>query len=195
MSDLLHATHLTSAEWEAIDPAELGETEFTLLNAVERLRRIAYHKARIAEVDEQESALAKPFLEEIERIRAWGCDERRAPTNSIAHHESWLRRHYELNPPAKGKTIKLPNGEVSMKDQPPKWTYPNDEDFTKWLAEVRPDLTKTETVTTYDKVALKQNSTVRDGVPFIEVEGGELLMLRGAKVETVPAKFTVKTRD
>jgi hypothetical protein len=194
MSDLLHATRLAAEEESVVAfglvPEDLGETEFTLANAVERLRRIAYHQGRIRDIDAQAHDLVEPLRLEIERIRTWADGERERPLASIAHHESWFRPFYELNPPAKGKTVKLPNGEVSTKEQPAKWEYADESVVTTVLSTYRPELVRVTEVP--DKVALKAVATVQDGKVYIADDAGELHELPIAVVEQ-PARFVVKT--
>jgi hypothetical protein len=196
MSDLLNAAHLAADEAEPAPADDLPPNEFTLTNAVERLRRIAYHQGRIRDIDAQLFDLVEPLRMELERLTTWAEDAQKTPEASIAHHESWLRRYYELNPPTKGLAVKLPNGTLQQPKPKPKWKYPDDERaFAKWLAQYRGDLTKTETVTTFDKVLLKQTvgEHIIDGVPHIDVGDGELVPLEGTRVEFEPAKFVVKT--
>jgi hypothetical protein len=197
MSDLLNATHLAAAEAELTPADDLPPNEFTLANAVERLRRIAYHKARVEDIAAQANLLIAPLHQEATRITDWMEKEMESPLASVAHHESWLRRYYELNPPAKGLTVKLPNGTLQQPKPKPKWTYPaDDRDFAVFLSFVRPDLTTTKTVTTFDKVALKQavdEKHIIGGVPHVMTNGGELVPLEDVRVEYEPAKFVVKT--
>lgn len=201
MSDLLTASHL-AAEEEAVVafglvPEDLGETEFTLPNAVERLRRIAYHEKRIAKAEADHVALNTPLIAAIGANNDWVEAECAAPLSSIAHHESWLRRYYELNPPTKGKTVKLPNGVLQQTQPAPTWSYYDDVKILEVLKAYRNDLIRTvEPVV--DKVALKgavSENHIINGIPHIVNGAGELVPLEGVTVTTPPPKFTVKVND
>jgi hypothetical protein len=194
MSDLLNAAHLAVEEESVVAfglvPEDLGETEFTFTNAVERLRRIAYHQGRIRDIDAQLFDLVEPLRMELERLTSWAEDAQKAPEASIAHHESWLRLYYERNlPVGDEKHIKLPNGRLNTHTPPPKWEYADESVVTTVLSIYRPELVRVTEAP--DKVALKAAATVQDGKVYIADDQGELHELPIAVVEQ-PAKFTVK---
>lgn len=191
MSDLLTASHL-SAEEEAVlafGDFDHSDDEFTLVNAVERLRRIAYHKARVEGIAAQAQLLIAPLHQEAGRITDWMEKEFEAPLASITHHESWLRRYYERNPPAKGKSVKLPNGVLQQTQPAPTWSYPDDEEkFALSLSIVRPDLTIYKVRLVKDE--FKRVAKDIDGVAHVQTEDGEWVPT-GVTVTTPPPKFTV----
>lgn len=195
MSDILIASHLADEEAEAIDPADLGETEFTFANAMKRMDWLANHHHRIAKITKDAAEMRAIKQAELKRIDEWESSEKEAPLNSVVHHEGWFYRFYTLNPPANGKTIKLPNGKLEERKSPPKWSYGDEKALAAWLAQRRADLVKTEIVTTVVKDALKQAvdaNLIINGVPYIEIGDGELVPLDGVTVTIPEPTFTVR---
>lgn len=130
MPNLLNAPHLQdmedrylAAEEAAGDGAPQPELPppVTMADAVDALRRIAYHRRRIRQIEEQVQALIAPLQAEIDRIKEWGEQQKKDVERRIRFHENRLRLFYYLNKPAKGKTIKLPNGTISMRSRDYEW--------------------------------------------------------------------------
>lgn len=190
-SNLLDAPHLTAVEEESL------ETPFTLPNAVDRLRRIGYWQRRLNEIGEAEQTLLAPLLAEVERIRAWAQTERELPRNRIAFHEGWLRAYYISSPPTKGKTIKLPGGEVSAKDGAPKWDWRDEKAAVATLGMVAPDLVYTKAEVNIDKNAVKEAAKggrlrIEDGKVYVVTQDGERVELAGVTVEMPETEYRVK---
>jgi hypothetical protein len=192
LSDLLNATRLAEEENYAHEspfcPMPLDDEEFTVANAVDRLRRIAYHNGKIDAINAQVVDLCAPLLAEIERIKEWSLDEKERPLASIAHHESWLGAYYRANPPAKGKTVSLPGGALSERDQQPEWTYANDEAVLAWLEANASGYVRRKPTIAKDE--LKKALIINPDGTVAFPESGEVLP--GVTVTTRPAKFTVK---
>ena len=87
------------------------------------------------------------------------------------------------------KSIKLPNGTLSIKKQQPHYEY-TDDVFIAWAEEYFPDLIKTtipEPKKSIDKKELKKRSFIDDGILFID--GFEV---QGVSVEEKDSKFEIK---
>lgn len=106
-----------------------------LESAAEAQRRIAYFEERKAEIDAIIEKQIAPFLEKIEKIKAWGEQAKvefiEKQTHYSNHLEQYLRteiqKQIDAGKKAK-KTIKLPYGKISLKSQQPEFQK-NDEEL------------------------------------------------------------------
>ena len=149
--------------------------------------------------------LSKECEEEIEQIQQYIKEEK----DRLIHHleqfemkeiekvksrqqyytralEDFTRR--ELEGSSK-KSIKLPNGTLSIKKQQPHYEY-SDEQFIEWAESYFPELVKVtipEPKKTIDKKELKKRSFIDDGMLFIDG-----LEVQGVSVEERDDKFEVR---
>lgn len=128
---LLEAAELESVEDLAMAAQDVQDGEYvayepprlTLTDAVRALRRIAHHQRAAAEIERQADELIAPLQAEIDRINAWAQAQLEDRRRRIGFWESQLILFYRDNPPAKGKTLQLPGGRISSRDQQPEWAW------------------------------------------------------------------------
>ena len=149
--------------------------------------------------------LSKQCTEEIEEIQEYVKAEKERLLRNLEQFESkqiekvksrqayydraledFTRRELETS---NKKSIKLPNGTLSIKKQQPHYEY-SDEQFIEWAESYFPDLVKTtipEPKKTIDKKELKKRAFIDDGMLFID--GFEV---QGVSVQEREDKFEVK---
>lgn len=193
-TQLLQADHLEALETHALAEGQgvEGQATFapalTLADAVETLRRIRYHQGAIADVQAQADALIAPLQAEIDQLRAWARDQIEDRLRRINVHEARLVAYYQANPPARGKTLKLPGGQVACRSQQPEWMYENADALLQILrADGHPAVrTKYE----IDRAKLKAMTEVLDDGQVMDKHTG--LVLPGVTVFARPDKFVVE---
>lgn len=115
-------------ELEQIEEQQEVVTVTDLESAAEAQRRIAYFEERKTEIDAIIEKQIAPFLEKIEKIKAWGEQAKVEFIDKQAHYsnhlEQYLRaeiqKQVDAGKKAK-KTIKLPYGKISLKAQQPEF--------------------------------------------------------------------------
>lgn len=132
--------------------------------------------------------------EEIEkhnkRVETFREDKLRTYTKQYAYYEGLLKNFTEHQlADSKKKSVSLPFGTLSLKKQPAKWDY-NDEELLKWMKKNKPELINSKVTETVDK---KQVKTLvgKDVVGEIEIDGKKV---EGVVVTAQPDKFSVKIK-
>lgn len=190
MSDLLNASHLEQEELE-VEQGDKFQHEFTLTNAVDHIRRRGYWAGKLVAVDEQERALLAPHLAWIEGIRTWAQGERELPTKRIEYHDAWFAAYYRANPPAIGKTLKLPGGNLTERAQQPEIVYSDEAASLPMLTGYAPDLLRYHPPE-INKAELKKQATFVDGKVYITTSDGERVEVPGITIQERPPKFEFK---
>lgn len=199
MSSILNADHLEEQEQAYIDTGEAPEQQvLTLAEVVDRVRRIAYHKRMIAKEEEEAEALIAPLQAEIDRIRGWQKERRERRERIIQLHENACIAYYRMNPPAKGKTIKLPNGAISARTSRGKISFEDEKGLARHLETFAPEYVRH--TPTIDKQALYEaldagKVRIEGQSIYLVTDDGELIQLGGAKWEAPQEQYTVKVEE
>ena len=149
------------------------------------LRKIREHEAHIAQVEEFAEA-------QVDEILAWAESATKSARDSIQYLsgllEAYHRQLFAENPTL--KTIKLPAGEIQLRQQQPQYNRDNDR-LLDWLkANDRPGLIRIKMEPDWAKV--KQAFTVNNG-RLIDPETGEVVDGVDVVEPTMPA-FRVRTQ-
>lgn len=188
---VLEAAHLEALEEAARGAEVLPEgSPLTLPDVVEALRRIRYHQGKIAQIESEANCMIAPLLFQIDQIKAWVQDRVQDRQQSIQFHEGRLIMYARLNPPAKGKTVELPGGKVSCRDQQPKWLYQDEAELLRVLQADGHPAARTEVTVKLDKPKLKQLTQVRDDGTVACTVTGQIIP--GVRVEPQPPVFKVE---
>lgn len=199
MSGILNADHLAEQEQAYLETGEAPEQHvLTLAEVIDRLRRIAYHKRKIAEEEAEAEALIAPLQAEIDRIREWQKERRERRERIIQLHENACIAYYRLNPPAKGKTMKLPNGAISARTSRGKIAFADDKLAAYQLEKIAPQFVRHTPAV--DKQALYEAMNtgkvrVEGEQVYVITEDGEMVLLEGAKWEAPQEQITVKVEE
>jgi len=148
------------------------------------LRKIREHEAKIAYIEE--------FAEEqIQDILAWAESATKSARDSIQYLsgllEEYHRQLFAENP--KVKTIKLPAGEIQLRQQQPQYRRDNDR-LLAWLKANRPEFIRV--AETPDWANVKQAFAVHNG-RLVDPETGEVVDGVDVVEPTMPA-FRVRTQ-
>lgn len=132
--------------------------------------------------------------EEIEkhnkRVETFRDEKLRTFTKQYAYYEGLLKNfteHQLVN--SKKKSVNLPFGTLSMKKQPAKWDY-NDEELLAWMKKNKPELINSKVSESVDKKQVK-SLVGKDVVGEIEIDGKKV---DGVVVTPQPDKFSVKIK-
>jgi len=199
VSSILNADHLAEQEQAYIEMGETTEKPMlTLPEVVDRVRRIAYHKRMIAKEEEEAEALIAPLQAEIDRIREWQKERRERRERIIQFHENACIAYYRMNPPAKGKTIKLPNGAISARTSRGKFAFSDEKLATSQLERLAPQFVRHTPAV--DKQALYEamesgRVRVEGEQVYVITEDGEMVLLEGAKWDAPQEQYTVKVEE
>lgn len=137
-------------DFEALPPAPLAPTAsanvfatpppFRILDldmAEWALRRIRQERRLLEEE-------TKPALDRIATLKGYVEERQRARGRAIERLKGLLTEFHAalVAADAKRLTVKLPDGELRSRAQQPEWSYGNDDELARWLAEEDPDLVK-----------------------------------------------------
>lgn len=158
------------------------------------LRHVARIRRELADAEEVIAA-------EQARLTAWAEERRARAAREEAWHlgilENYARACLALNP--KLKTIKLPEGDLTLRAQDPEWAWEKDgEVFRDWCLEHHPELLHPQAPAPPRKVALveaKKALTVTVGKEKVYgvFEGGEIPP--GVKATVREEKFDIRLAE
>lgn len=154
--------------------APSAPSDLTLPNAVEHLRRKAHHQKRRDAIKVQANLLMAPLLAQVDQIKSWAAAETGDCERRAAFHDNWLIAYATLNPPAKGKTVKLPGGSITSRTAE-KWNYGDEDALLKLLQQSRVPVLRTKVE--LDKKALKSSAYQDENGWYIPNTDGEAISL------------------
>lgn len=161
-----------------------------LESASEASRRIAYFEERKQEIDAIIELQIAPFLEKIEKIRAWGEEAKQEYIEKQVHYANHLEMYLreEVKKQVEGgkkpkKTISLPYGKISLKKQQPEFVKDDNE-----LLEYAKENGFVKVTESVDWATIKKNAQVYEGV-MIDEQGQ---LIPGVKVIEREEKFDLK---
>ncbi len=148
------------------------------------LRKIREHEAHIAQVEEFAEA-------QVDEILAWAESATKSARDSIQYLsgllEAYHRQLFAENPTL--KTIKLPAGEIQLRQQQPQYNRDNDR-LLAWLKANRPEFVRVAEAP--DWANAKQTFTVHNG-RLVDPDTGEVVDGVDVVEPTMPA-FRVRTQ-
>lgn len=148
------------------------------------LRKIREHEAHVAQVEEFAEA-------QVDEILAWAESATKSARDSIQYLsgllEAYHRQLFAANPTL--KTIKLPAGEIQLRQQQPQYNRDNDR-LLAWLKANRPEFVRV--AETPDWANVKQAFTVHNG-RLIDPDTGEVVDGVDVVEPAMPA-FRVRTQ-
>lgn len=161
------------------------------------VRKVAAIRADQAENKRIYDAEAAPLLAQLAKLQAWLTSENQtleSRAGFFTTHLEQFHRSLMASDPKTPKTIKLPQGEISLRAQAPEMVY-DDEALVAWLQFNRPELvrTKTEPVKADLKkvIDLRPADEVPDGqLVAVDKETGEIVA--GVTAVERPQKFELK---
>jgi len=179
-----------TAQAEAEAPVE-GETHPLLGFSIEDESKANWVLAKVAEIGAEFKRADAMAVTEITRIREWIQTRERIAKRQMDWFgmalEGFARQRFEESG-GKTKTIKLPHGQLALRDQPPKWEWVDEAAVVEILREVEPEALRV--TVEIDKAALKKVVNVNSEG---EVVFGSGLILEGVRVTTdATPKFTFK---
>ena len=148
------------------------------------LRKIREHEAHVAQVEEFAEA-------QVDEILAWAESATKSARDSIQYLsgllEAYHRQLFAANPTL--KTIKLPAGEIQLRQQQPQFNRDNDR-LLAWLKAHRPEFVRVEEAPDWANV--KRTFAVHNG-RLVDPDTGEVVDGVDVVEPTMPA-FRVRTQ-
>lgn len=199
---ILDASQMASVEEAFLEDAIQTLQELpglTLADIQVTFRRIGYHRRQQDRVRTEVEEAVAVLQTQISQLKAYEAEQMAIRERSIAFHQQRLVAFYRLNPPAKGKTLKLPGGMVAKKDPPIQWSWTDEEALLAYvranhIPAVRVPPTPPFPEASVDKAALKRWATVDTNAKIaINPETGETLP--GVMVVQPEAEFVVQLAE
>lgn len=184
LTDFINAEDEINAK---ISKEEIENNTFcikTLDQADYILRRLNETKAEVEHIKEIGKRKKEEYCEKIDRFIE---SNTKGALSSISYLESLLRTFVEdQTRDKKTKTVKLPEGTLSLRSQRPKYVY-DDAKLLNWLQENATEYVKVKETITPDKDKLKK---------IAEIQGDKLLfngtVIEGVDVIEQQDAFTIK---
>lgn len=174
----------------------------SLIDADDRLRRIAYWDRQAADVIAMATTNRLRIHSELETVDRWQTEQ----LERIAKRREWWAAGIEAFAVAafqrqKTRSISLPHGTIRAKKGQTAWEVYDADAFLKWAADHAPDLInpgERPPVPTPDKNAMKATLRVDDlvegetTIPYFVSPDGERIDAEGVDVTRVPDVITIE---